>query len=64
MKKYAVFSLIFDFVAIALFIVGMLAFGNEAQLPLGSACVSGGFVFLGVGIYFSRKTRNHDENGQ
>ena len=64
MKKYAVLPLILDLVAIALFVVGILAVGGEAQVALGSACVSGGFVCLGLGIYFSRKTRKHDENGQ
>ena len=62
MKKYAVLSLIFDVVAIALFIAGMLAFKDEAQVALGGACVSAGFVFLGVGIYLSRKTRSDDSD--
>lgn len=62
MKKYAVLSLIFDVVAIALFIAGMLAFKDEAQVALGGACVSGGFVFLGLGIYLARKTRSDDSD--
>jgi hypothetical protein len=62
MKKYAVISMILLIAAIACFVLGIISFGGAFQVDIGSVCVSAGFVFLGVGIYLSRKVRKNDEN--
>lgn len=58
MNKSTVFSIIFNLCAIALFIAGIITFSREANTTLGTTFVSGGFVFLMLGIYLSRRNRN------
>ena len=60
MKKYAVISMVLLIAAIACFVLGIISFGGAFQVDIGSVCVSAGFVFLGVGMYLSRKARNGD----
>ena len=60
MKKYAVISMILLIAAIACFVLGIISFGGAFQVDIGSVCVSAGFVFLGVGMYLSRKARIGD----
>ena len=64
MKKYAVISMILLIAAIACFDLGIISFGGALQVDIGSVCVSAGFVFLGVGMYLSRKARNGDGTGK
>ena len=55
MKKSAIFSLVFNLCAIAMFITGIVLFSREANTTLGTTFVSGGFVFLLLGIYLTRR---------
>ena len=57
MKRNAVFQVIFSLIAIALFITGIVLFSFEEGTVYGSTAVSSGFIFLFLGIYFSRKDR-------
>ena len=56
MKKYAIVSVILFIVAISLNVLGIVSFSND-NTAVGRICTSIGFVFLGSGIFLSRKTR-------
>ncbi|MBO7303979.1 MAG: hypothetical protein J6V09_01995 [Clostridia bacterium] len=58
MNKSSVFSIIFNLCAIVLFLAGIITFSREASTTLGTTFVSGGFTFLMLGIYLSRRSRN------
>ena len=57
MKRNAVFQVIFSLIATALFITGIVLFSLDEGAVYGSTAVSSGFIFLFLGIYFSRKDR-------
>lgn len=63
MKKYSVISTVCFLAASALFICGMIAFGGEGQVAVGSACVSTGSALLCLGTFLSRKARNGGDTG-
>ena len=58
MKKFAFLDIVFNVIAIVLFVVGMVLLSAKLNATLGYVCISFGFVFLGLGIYLSRKNRN------
>ena len=56
MKKNGVITIILFIISIILYIVGMISFSNN-NTTVGSICTSFGFVFLGCGVFLSRKQR-------
>lgn len=58
MKKFAFLDIVFNVIAIVLFVVGIILLSPKINATLGYVCISFGFVFLGLGIYLSRKNRN------
>lgn len=61
MKTLKTLSLIFNLIAIGLFVTAIILIVSEVNQSLGMAFNSLGSIFLLLGIYCSRKTRNEDK---
>ena len=61
MKKYSVLSIVFNLIAILLYITGIILIASDANTTLGLALNSLASVFLILGIFLSRKSRNEDK---
>ena len=55
MKALGIVSLILNLIATVSFLAGILLFAWVEKATLGTVFICVGFVFMGVGIYLSRK---------
>ena len=58
MKKFKVLSLVFNLIAICLFITGIVLISSQINTTLGLALNSLGSAFLIFGIFFNRKIKD------